>query len=104
MIKINKAFISEIKRRLPKNIKPPLTLDFLLRQKSIDKIDYNESNSEKNIVSSQKIIENFLKNNSAKPFSSLMKRANMKNSVIDYNKKLVDISHKISKYNTPFQI
>ena len=70
---INKALISEVKRRLPMNINPPVTLELLLRQKSVEKLEHKTSDNDNNIIS-KKIIENFIKNNSSKPFSSLKKK------------------------------
>lgn len=103
MIKINRAFISEVKKRLPKNVHPPLTLELLLKQKSIEKLEYSNINNENNFIISKKIIENFLKNNSSKPFSSLKKKLNMRQSILTCKKKLIDVSNINSRFNTPFQ-
>ena len=100
---INKALISEVKRRLPMNINPPVTLELLLRQKSVEKLEHKTSDNDNNIIS-KKIIENFIKNNSSKPFSSLKKKINMRQSIISIKKKLINRININKMFNTPFQI
>ena len=103
MIKINTALISEVKRRLPKNVNPPITLEFLLKQKAVEKIEHKDYNNTNNLIN-KKIIENFIRNNSSKPFSSLKRKINMRQSIITTRKKILNLNNISKKYSTPFQI
>ena len=101
---INKALISEIKRRLPKNVNPPVTLELLLKQKAVEKIEHKDSLINESNYISKKIIDNFIKNNLSKPFSSLKKKINMRQSIITTKKRLFNLSTINQNFNTPFQI
>ena len=101
---INRALISEIKRRLPKNVNPPVTLELLLKQKAVEKIEHKDSLINEGNCISKKIIDNFIKNNLSKPFSSLKKKINMRQSIITAKKKLINLSNINKKFSTPFQI
>ena len=92
MIKINRALIAEVRKRLPKNVNPPITLDFLLKQKAVEKIEHKDNKIDNNLVN-KKIIENFIKNNSSKPFSSLKRQLNMRQSIIAIKRKTINISN-----------
>ena len=101
---INNALISEIKRRLPKNVNPPVTLELLLKQKAVEKIEHKDSLINESKYMSKKIIDNFIKNNLSKPFSSLKKKINMRQSIIATKKRLINLSSINKTFNTPFQI
>ena len=106
MLRVNKALISEVKRRLPKNVNPPVTLELLLRQKAVEKIENkidNKSTLDENLMN-KKAIENFIKNNLSKTFSALKKKLNMRESIITPKKRCNNLNNINKKFNTPFQI
>lgn len=104
MLKFNRGLISEIKKRLPKNVNPPITLELLLKQKSVEKIEHKNSTIDSDIMISKKAVENFLKNNSSKPFSYARQKENFKQSIIIEKRKLFHYNDLYKKFNTPFQI
>ena len=106
MLRVNQALISEVKRRLPKNVNPPVTLELLLRQKAVEKIENkidNDSRLDENLMN-KKAMENFIKNNLSKPFSALKRKLNMRQSIITQKKRCNNLSNINKKFNTPFQI
>jgi len=107
MLKLNSALISEIKKHLPKNVNPPITLEILLKQKAVDKIDPKNSIKDFNNskLASKKAFDNFIRNNSAKPFSLSRQKENIKQSILLVTKNLLHHNINISrKFMTPFQI
>ena len=107
MIKLNSALISEIKKHLPKNVNPPVTLELLLKQKAVDKIDHKNSINDinNNLMVSKKAFDNFIRNNSAKPFSLSRQKESIKQSILLANKNLLHHYININrKFMTPFQI
>ena len=107
MLKLNSAFVSEIKKHLPKNINPPITLELLLKQKSVDKIDPKNSIKDinNNMQVSKKAFDNFIRNNSAKPFSLSRQKESIKQSILLATKNLLHHNiHIKGKFMTPFQI
>ena len=107
MLKLNNAIVSEIKKHLPKNINPPITLELLLKQKSLDKIEHKNSIKDinNNIFVSKKDFDNFIRNNSAKPFSLSRQKESIKQSILLATKNLLHHNINIKrKFMTPFQI
>ena len=107
MLKLNSALVSEIKKHLPKNTNPPITLELLLKQKSIDKIDRRNSiiDNNSNILANKKAFDNFIRNNSAKPFSLSRQKESIKQSILLVTKNLLHHNiHIKRKFMTPFQI
>ena len=107
MLKLNNAIVSEIKKHLPKNINPAITLELLLKQKALDKIEHKNSIKDinNNIFVSKKVFDNFIRNNSAKPFSLSRQKESIKQSILLATKN--QTPHNINtkrKFMTPFQI
>ena len=106
MIRVNQALISEVKRRLPKNVNPPVTLDLLLRQKAVERLENKEDKEEKvdDNLMNKKAMEKFIKNNLSKPFSAIKRKMNMRQSIITAKKRFINLNNITKKFNTPFQI
>ena len=106
MMRINRALISEVKRRLPKNVNPPVTLELLLSQKAVERLEHKVNKEPKmvNNLLNKKTLENFVQNNLTKPFSPLKKKLTMRQSIMTPKKRIINMSSINKKFNTPFQI